>query len=206
MTRYTFPHFEMTPEAVQPDYAKWQSVQIGMSLDEVTEILGQPRKDEYLAANQPYLSYGYIQLPFVPHPRTYRFLVGFDDHGHVFTKQDPFNGRFSVDGLPTTPELIVPADMQVFSHFPRVVDIRWFPVSGKYPVTYTVELGSFPFPELDGAPRGVKWIDEVFESDLVSPYFVTSFGGACPGRIRVRARNDLGESNWSDSRRFRFTI
>ena len=126
MTRYTFPHFEMTPEAVQPDYAKWQSVQIGMSLDEVTEILGQPRKDEYLAANQPYLSYGYIQLPFVPHPRTYRFLVGFDDHGHVFTKQDPFNGRFSVDGLPTTPELIVPADMQVFSHFPRVVDIRCF--------------------------------------------------------------------------------
>ena len=196
----------MKPKSVLPDYEKWQAVKIGMARDQVIEILGQPRKNGYLAANSPYLNYGFLQLPFCPHPRAYRFLIGLDDDGKVFTKEDPFNGRFSSDGLPEMPELIVPFDMQVFSHYPRVVDIRWFPVSGSYPITYSVELGSFSFPELDGAPSGFDWTDEIIESDLVAPYLVTSFVGASPGRIRVKAQNELGESEWSDYRMFRFTV
>ena len=206
MSRLTFPHFDVKPKAVQPNYDKWHTVKIGMTRDEVTDILGQPRKDEYFASNSPYASYGFIQLPFVPHPRTYCFLIGFDGSNKVFIKQDPFNGRFSADGLPTSPDLIVPAEMQVFSHYPRVIDIRWFPVSGHYPVTYTVEMGTFPFPELDGAPPDYVWMDEIIESDLVGPFLATSFVGACPGRIRVRAKNELGESEWSDYRTFRFTV
>lgn len=206
MSRFTFPHFQAKPKAVQPDYEKWQEVKVGMRRDEVTELLGQPREDEYLPSNSPYLNYGYIQLPFVPHPRSYCFSIGLDEQDTVFSIEDPFNGRFSKDGLPTTPELIMPNHSAVFSHYPRLVDIRWIPVSGIYPVTYCVELGWFPYPELNNAPPELNWIDETIESDLVGPYLVTDYCGASPGRIRVKAKNELGESDWSEYHTFRFTI
>jgi hypothetical protein len=203
--RFTFPHFEMKPKAVQPDYEKWQAVHEGMTREEVIGLLDEPRTDDFLAANSPVLCYGFIQLPFVHHPRTYCFYVWLQ-HGRVTGKVDPFNGNFSSDGLPTKPELIVPQEMQVFSHHPHVIDIRWFPVSGNYPITYMVQMGSFPFPQLDGAPLGFDRIDGIYASDLIGPYVVTDFGSAGPRRIRVRARNELGASEWSDYRMFHFTV
>ena len=124
----------------------------------------------------------------------------------MFTKIDPFSGRFSVDGTPSQPELIIPADGQVFSHYPRVLDIRWHPVSGVYPVTYSVELGWFPFPTLDGAPSETEFHNELVATELVGPYFVQTFVGASPGRVRVKAHNERGESQWSAYRHFRFTV
>jgi len=206
MARFTFPHFEMKPKAVQPPYDKWQAVRIGMSREEVVKILGKPRQDKLFPGTSPHwLEYGYIQLPFCPHPRTYRFLIGLDDDGKVWIISDPFNGRFSHDGVPTQPELIIPAEGQVFSHYPRLLDVRWYPASGVYPITYTVEIGWFPFPELKGAPPEYEWQDDIVETELAAPYFVRSFGGAQPGRVRVRARNKLGQSPWSVHRTFRFT-
>ena len=197
---------EMNAKAVQPAYEKWQAVAIGMSRDEVVAILGDPIKDDCHPTNSPYLNYGYIQVPSCPHPRTYTFLIGLNGNGRVFTKIDPFSGRFSVDGTPSQPELIIPADGQVFSHYPRVLDIRWHPVSGVYPVTYSVELGWFPFPTLDGAPSETEFHNELVATELVGTYFVQAFIGASPGRVRVKARNERGESPWSAYRLVRFTV
>ena len=60
-----------------------------MSRDEAIDILGKPRKDEYLASTSMHFSYGFIQFPFCPHPRAYSFLIGYDGTGRVFTKQGP---------------------------------------------------------------------------------------------------------------------
>jgi hypothetical protein len=112
---------------------------------------------------------------------------------------DPFNGRFSVDGSPTVPEIIIPADETVFSHYPRIVDCRWFPSSGVYPITYTFELGV-------KEDRGDRYLDEALDSDLPIPFFMTHFSGAQRGRFRVRARNRIGQSDWSVYHHFKFTV
>jgi len=206
MARGRVPQFEVKPKAVQPDYGKWQAVTVGMSRAEVVAILGEPLRDEYRPGNSPYLNYGYIQLPSCPHPRTYSFLIGLDGNGKVVTKIDPFNGDFSMDGTPSRPELIIPADGQVFSHYPRVLDVRWYPVSGVYPVRYEVEIGWFSFPMRDGAPPNAAFYDEIAETDCPAPYLVIAFGGASPGRVRVRAENERGVSEWSAYRQFRFNV
>jgi hypothetical protein len=206
VSRFTFPHFEMKPTAVQPDYEKWQAITVGMSRAEVIEILGPPRKDEYAPGNSRYLNYNFVQLPFCPHSRTYSFSLGFDENCNVVTITDPFNGYFSTDGRPTKPKLIIPAEDQVFSHFPRVLDIRWHPVSGVYPVTYSIEFEYFPFPDLDGAPPEFDWQPDCTEADIVAPFFIKNFGGANPGRVRVQAHNEIGDGEWSESRLFRFTV
>ena len=201
--RFTFPDFTPEPEFIQPDYDKWTAVRVGMSRDETTALLGPPLDDRYRGGKSsptdPYYSYGFLQMPMVPHPRTYAFLIGFGSDGKVFTKMDPFNGRFSVDGSPTVPEIIIPADETVFSHYPRIVDCRWFPSSGVYPITYTFELGV-------KEDRGDRYLDEALDSDLPIPFFMTHFSGAQRGRFRVRARNRIGQSDWSVYHHFKFTV
>jgi len=202
--RYTFPHFNAKPEFVQPDYSKWDAVEIGMARDEVVELLGPPLEDEYhggkVSVSDPYYTYGYLQMPLLPHPRTYEFEIGFDDNDNVFAKIDPFNGRFSPDGLPTVPEMIIPTERAIFSHYPRILDCRWFPSSGVFPITYTVECG---FGE---SFESECFTDEEIESGLEIPFLIATFGGANTGRYRVKAKNELGESDWSDYRYFRFTV
>jgi hypothetical protein len=39
-----------------------------------------------------------------------------------------------------------------------------------------------------------------------APYDAYAFGGRQPGRWRVRARNSVGESQWSEYRHFEFTV
>ncbi|MFN0195789.1 MAG: hypothetical protein ACKVT0_03540 [Planctomycetaceae bacterium] len=175
-----------------------------MSRDDVVARLGPPLDDKYRGGksrtNDSYYSYGYLQMPMVPHPRTYAFLIGFDKDGNVVTKIDPFNGRFSPDGLPTTPEIIIPVDDTVFSHYPRILDCRWFPSSGVYPMTYIIELGA-------GQPFGLNPIyDEEIVSDVPIPFYMTTFVGGSPGRLRIKAKNEIGESDWSEYRYFRFTV
>ncbi|MCX7411142.1 MAG: outer membrane protein assembly factor BamE [Planctomycetales bacterium] len=190
-------------EFVQPDYQKWAAVKVGMTRDEVVSLLGPPHNDKFRGGkpkrNDPYYSYGYLQMPMVPHPRTYSFLVGFDQDGVVFTKMDPFDGRFSQDGTPTTPVLITPINHSVFNHYPRIIDLRWYPSSGEYPMTYSISLAHCDRIESRWSP------DHEIESELAIPFFMTEFGGAQQGRIRVKARNAFGESEWSEYRYFQFT-
>jgi hypothetical protein len=200
--RYIFPHFTPEPEFVQPDYRAWEAVQIGMNRGGVTDLLGQPLDDQYRGGrakpNDPYYSYGYLQFPVSPHPRTYSFLIGFDNQGRVFTKEDPFNGRLSKNGEPTVPEIIIPFADTIFNHYPRIVDMRWYPSSGRYPMRYSVELGV-------GDPESDEWFSsQVIESALQLPFFMKTFQGAQPGRIRVKAHNEIGESDWSNYRCFKF--
>ncbi len=203
-------------EFVQPDYEKWAAVQMGMSRDEVVALLGPPLDNKYSGGKarptDAHYSYGYLQMPMVPHPRTYEFLVSFDGDGEVDGKIDPFNGRFSVDGSPTSPEIIIPTNHTVFSHYPRILDCRWYPSSGIYPMTYTFELGAGDSFDAEGFSEEFheesykQLFDQEIETDLAIPFFMTDFVGAQPGRFRVKAKNKIGESDWSEYRYFSFTV
>jgi hypothetical protein len=201
-SRFTFPHYEAECRALQPDYARWQAVAIGMTRDEVIELLGQPLSDEYTfprpSRRDPYYCYGYLELPMMPHVRTYRFSVGFDDRGRVFTKIDPFGGVFSPDGVPSKPKIFTPPEGARFGHYPRVVDMRWYPVSGHYPIRYEVEMGCAL--EMAG-----PFNDRILESELPFPYYVATFVADMPGRFRVRGRNARGLGEWSEYGYFDFS-
>jgi hypothetical protein len=195
-------HYSFKCQFKQPDYHNWASVTQGMTKSAVLTILGTPDHDKSLGRpfkhSDAYFVYGYLQMPLIPNPRTYSFVVVFDVNDRVCLKTDPFNGRFSSDGRPMAPELIAPISGSLFAHYPRVVDMRWYPSSGVYPLFYTIEIGT-------GSPHGDDpFRDEVYASDLDCPFYMAEFRGAQPGRFRVKARNAHGDSEWSDYRYFAF--
>ena len=166
----------------QPDYGKWRSITNGMTKDEVRAVLGDPvpfggnDRDTALICN-PW-RYGWVA-------HGYDFDVWFRDD-RVMGTEDPFDGNFSTNGVPTTPVLIYPHTNMVFTHYPRVVDFRWYPSSGEYPIEYQLDAGSgsvFTFE-----PRGTSWMS-----------------GMGTHRWRVRAINRLGVSPWTEWRELEFT-
>jgi hypothetical protein len=198
---FKFPYYNSVLLVHQPDYKRWKSVEIGMGRNEVVALLGRPLRDPYLSPQPTYSVYGYLQMPMMPHIRTYRFYVRYDDDWRVAGKADPFGGIFSVNGRPSKPLILSPPPRAVFGHYPRIVDIRWHPASGEYPIWYEVEMGhGRPFTSDAG-----EFHDEICETECPFPYYVTEFGGDQPGRLRVRGVNALGKGAWSDYRYFDFT-
>jgi hypothetical protein len=199
--RYLFPDYDVPCRTVQPDYVQWQAVSIGMTRNQVIALLGRPLRDPYSAPNprkqDAYYYYGYLQLPMMPHVRTYRFYVGFDDLGQVFTKADPFGGIFSPDGIPSQPMIFTPQEGAIFFHYPWVVDMRWNPVSGKYPIHYEVEIG-------ESLSMAGPFSTRIIDDELPFPYLVMNHRGPQPGRFRVRGWNKLGVGEWSEYRHFDF--
>jgi hypothetical protein len=182
----------------QPDYAAWRAVQLGMTRDEVLALLGLPPKSSSVTA-PPYVTYGWMRFRSDPRGVGHIFVLGFDKGDRVFYKSDPFSGKFSLDGKPSKPEFIIPQPGARFTHYPRVLDIRWKPCSGIYPMTYAMEIGI-------AVPGTTKFHIYLRETKIAEPYAVVALPGSQPGRVRVRARNEAGLGAWSDYRGFDFTL
>lgn len=201
---YAFPHYKPPRLRVrQPDYAKWCAVEFGMTRTDVIAFLSKPLRDPYLSSGDSYWSYGYLEFPMTPHLRTYQFLIGFDDDSKVVVKEDPFGGVFSPDGVPSKPMIFTPPEGTAFRHYPRLVDMRWQPVSGVYPIHYEIEIGSAGYDEERDA--FIFDQDNLVEENLPFPYYVHKFVGDNPGRFRVRGVNKLGAGGWSEYRHFDFS-
>ena len=74
--RYSFPHYRGKAEFLQPDPKRWRQIEEGMSIKQVVSLLGQPPDDHLQGgknkkAKNCWYRYGYLSLPFTPHPRTY---------------------------------------------------------------------------------------------------------------------------------------
>ncbi len=102
-----------------------------------------------------------------------------------------------------TPTPISPDDGEVFSHFPRQIQLRWKPVplSG---VKYDVEI------DAKGAINAGQWAAQNCKSWLLRTHisgtsFNHNFVGAQPGRWRVRTRIGNKLSPWCEWQYFRFT-
>lgn len=199
------------PEFVQPDYAAWAKVKEGMPEADVLRLLGEPLErgkppekssleNESVIRAYPWI-YGRIDCrsPLVPEPFRFYILLG---NGRVIWKQDPFRPPLSTDGKPTVPQLIYPVSGAIYDHYPRYLDLRWYPSSGKYPMHYLVEyqMGNPAYGhERDWYPPG-----RPCQVDI--PYALLSHSSKGRGRWRVRAMNSLGESDWSEYRDFTFGV
>jgi hypothetical protein len=180
------------PSVIQPPYHLWKQLKRGLTKAEVKQLLGASVGDLTDDPNAA-IECGIIQNESPVFPESLSFRIWFSNN-RVQEFSDPFNGRFSTNGAPTAPELMVPHDGMVFDHFPRFLDFRWYPASGVYPMNYEVEIQTRMENE---------WHSEIVE--VLSPYANTSFMGANEGRWRVRAKNKKGVGEWSGFRRFAFS-
>ena len=186
----------------QKDYEKWLSLEEGADEEDVIKLLGQPsaKSDGYDRTGE--VDYLWHYSPLMPKsiafPEPITFSIWFH-RGKIRSVQNPFNGQVSKDGTPTKPELLWPVDPPVYKHYPRLMDLRWYPVAGNYPVKYEIQLAALVGED----PAEVNWhVDREMKSDI--PYVAAQFVGAQPGRWRVRAINDKGTSEWSDYAEFLF--
>ncbi len=199
--RYTYPHYKSKHECIVPDLSKWQQLREGMTFDEVTALIGPPIRDPLTGSNpddvdDAHLCYGWIDVPGVPHPRTYAFSVGFEDR-RLCSKESPFGDDYSADGVPAAPRIIAPVDDPKYDHYPRIIDVRWRPAAGQYPMRFEVQLGI-------ADSEDEHYIHRTEDNDLSGLHYCMDFPGAQPGRVRVRGSNSLGTGPWSEFWYFEF--
>lgn len=135
------------PLVVQPDLTKWRALRTNLTEAEVTALLGNPfHKDPRPPANtnaavmERYAwQYGQLEFDSFPTKGSYLFTVTFFE-GRVQLITDPWDGKFSPDGRPTVPELVLPKPAAVLDHFPRFMDFRWHPAAGIYPIEYEITV------------------------------------------------------------------
>jgi hypothetical protein len=181
-------------EFVQPDYDRWRRVGIGMTESEVRDLLGEPRvKRTGPGKGDGRYVYGWIWFASDTFPVPFEFYVIFQN-GKAVIKVDPFGGKLSQDGKPTAAVLFTPTKQQQFEHYPRFIDFRWSPSSGTYPMEYIVRIET---------EVGSEWKAEEFQTSRC--YYCTVISGANRVRWKVKAKNSLGESDWSETRFFEFT-
>ncbi len=189
------PSQRAQPTVVLPSDT-WEFVTNGISRSAALSLLGAPQSSNVtssLAAGHARLIYGWLRFDCDALPVEYTFSLYFVGE-RLLSKLDPFEGRWSRDGKPTTPVPLLPTSNAVFSHFPRFVDLRWTPSAGKYPLDYVVQV--------DYSVEAGEWAPT--EEQATAPYYCLAFRGMNRGRWRVRAKNSLGESAWSDFRYFQF--
>lgn len=147
-------------------------------------------------------TYGRLKFNSPAMPAEYEFSLAFRQ-GRIDSIEDPFDGKLSLDGKPTLPLPMLPGNGAILNHFPRFLDLRWKPSSGDYPMAYEVEVD---FAQYDVDESGDTQLTyHNFETRLSNvPCVTATFAGANPGRWRVRAKNRLGQSDWSRYRHFEF--
>ncbi|MEP7015639.1 MAG: hypothetical protein ABI925_09375 [Verrucomicrobiota bacterium] len=185
---------------VQPNYEAWKLVSNGMTEVEVIQILGKPesglRLEEMGQDRSGTTAWHYWTL--YPRSKVFpggvHFLVWMKE-GKVFSKSDPHGGDSSLDGKPTVPRLCLPQDKTQFTRSEsHIVDLRWLPSAGQCPMIYDVELDLSTQDEPGGPER---WFTQT-HTPADEPYLAVGTGGVQPHRWRVRARNALGISDWSN--------
>ena len=199
------PERSTIAKALQPDYRMWRAIRIGMSRAQVTKLLGNPltgreQRPNIFFCGSNYPAYGFVSYPALPNKWDMLFVLGIDKQERVWWKSDPFGGSpLSLSGKPSKPKIIAPVRGSSLAHYPRLLDVRWFPCSGVYPIFYELELGL-------AMPGGAQYHAQTYPQLYGQPYALISFPGAQPGRVRVRGRNAKGTGQWSDSVEFTFQV
>lgn len=175
----------------------WQRLHIGMTETEVVSIIGQPVRRVVEASNTVSLVYGVIvpRSQAFPSEISYRVWIN-TQHNTVTALETPF-GQAPRNGAPSVPRIFLPQPDITFGHYPRILDIRWYPVTGTYPIHYEVEY------ESENGHSGTWFAVRTMTATV--PYLAMEHEGSNSGRLRIRAINKLGTSEWSDYLVFRFT-
>ena len=198
---------------IQPNYQKWGEIKKGLSVQEVEKLLGKPltmkkntiyyyRKGKKGTAIELRALYGLVLSSSKEYPQDINFVVWFEN-GKVRSKSKPFGDvPLSKDGTPTIPKLLYPYTKSVFTHFPQILDFRWLPSSGEYPMSYRIQVDAY----IDFMK---KWSSEMNKVENVRsedvPHHCRFLDNFRKYRWRVKAVNKFGESKWSDYFYFEFT-
>jgi hypothetical protein len=177
------------------------------------KIFAADRQSRYLS-NEAW-SYGHLK--FLSNDLFWRhFAVSFvEDYLDGF--EDPFGGdvsdfgfsnsrNLSHDGRPTVPRLMTPYPNAKFTHEPFVLDFRWLPVCGEYPIEYELEVtaGNDIYRDEIGATKREWHVDPFIDRSRMT-HIARLAPGSNPCRWRARAKNRLGTSDWSEYREFQFS-
>lgn len=205
---------------IQPNSTHWLLVGLDMTERQVVALLGEPlektdnsewyqrrfEKTKYRETDALRYdwTYGWLKFNSPAFPEPCRFTVSFVA-GMVSYISDPFDGDVSSEGEPTTPKPILPANRTSFQHYPRWLDLRWYPTAGDYPQQYHIDVETSAGEDSNEWAFGKAGVGKVrYKSDV--PQFTLVFSGANLGRWRVRATNRHGVSDWSEYSYFKFTV
>lgn len=182
------------------DPAKWAQLRVGMTGAEVERILGKPDRREQPASNRTTLTYDEIVPTGQIFPRGLAYVVWLDDKNTINSIETPFGNAVPRAGIPSKPEIFLPLPRSIFTHYPRVLDVRWYAVTGTYPIEYEVayEIGN----EVPGG-KLVWHLVDTYNTSI--PYLSLLHHGGQPGQVRVRAKNIQGTGSWSSYTVFSFT-
>lgn len=222
---------------VQPSYEAWDQIQIGMTVEEVRKLLGEPLEDHAPApritkAKQSKKSknrkkdatdkkrsdkasgettilvgrlvYGKVEFDAAEMPHPFHFTLLHSD-GVVIEKKTPFLAALIPSGEASTPVLISPVFNARIFPGQEIVDLRWAPSCGVYPMHYEVQVQKFLGH--DDSSWSERQDETNYQSiatfdDLTAPHAsVTLHPGL--NRWRIRAKNELGMSEWSEWREYR---
>ncbi|WP_425399467.1 hypothetical protein [Aeoliella sp.] len=192
---------QSTTDQQLPNLVAWQMIERGTSYDTVLARLGEPLNHESAIreleqfGGTAVLEYGspLKQSPLWPNPPSFKVWIR-GSSMTVLSKEWPYGPNVDVSELPAVPELILPSAEAHFHHYPRYIDVRWFPAAAEGNVSYEVEHAIL---------MGIgKWRSDVHKT--AECYYVAMHGGANKGRIRVRSVDGDKRSQWSEWRNFDF--
>lgn len=189
-----------------PNLEAWNKVRVGMTEQEAIALVGQPKSkpgsDIKIIASVPQTyvwDYGGMQFASDALPAPMRFELHIKQ-GRVTGIEDPFDHIAPAVGAPGVPRLLSPRDGTWFNHYPRYIDLRWWPLAPQGSIAYEIALEVEQFS--DDGPRFIPFTN----STSAIPYLAVDFVGMQAGQWRVRARNGNGVSDWSEYRTFTFSV
>jgi len=104
------------------------------------------------------------------------------------------------------PTLLSPPDRSVFGHYPRELVYRWKPApSTPAGAKYLIQCDDTSYGNDATFGDWSRQQDSADTNRTGKTSFHDWFAGAQPGRWRVKAVDETGESEWSEWRYFRFT-
>ena len=186
---------------VQPSYSAWRAIKLGMSGETTRQLLGAPLTNalDHLFAKEldnhtfATWTYGWLYYKTEALPQPFYFRLYLRDN-LVVAKEDPFGETPAAQETPSMPKLNQPKDQETLDFYPRFLDLRWTPASGRYPMEYLVEV--------DAQMKDGDWLTFRYKTD--QPYVCIPFMGPQKARWRVKAINSVGEGAWTIYRHFAF--
>jgi hypothetical protein len=174
------------------DTGKWGQVRPGMTQTDVLRIMGEPEHRNRGRNNA--WDYGEIVPEGPAFPTGLAFRVWFNRENVVTSLESPFGKQPPRRGLPEAPQIFLPQSNAKLAHYPRLLDIRWYPVTGSYPMSYEVQSEN-GIVQTNGT-TSFFFSGDTFKTAV--PHLSLQFSGGQPGRVRVRAINAEGAGPWSE--------